>query len=154
MKRKVRIEIDPSFEEEIVIRCKELTPELVRLQALAENGFAGASSEMALHIGNREFFIALGDILFFETGGTEIAAHTADHMYYTDKTLRELSEKLPGTFMRVSKSCIVNVSKISSLCRDVTGCEANFFGCDKKVYVSRMYYKPFREKLLELRLKD
>lgn len=154
MSIKVRIEIDREGEEEVIIRCKEITPEVVRLQKLAENAFdTGSGGEMSLRLGDNEFFVALDDILFFEALDNRTAAHTSDRMYTCSRTLVELSESLPSSFMRISKSCIANIRLISSLHREITGvCEATFNGSIKKVYISRMYYKPFRERLIEIRL--
>ena len=157
MGRKVRIELDPGVpEEEVIIRCPEITPEILRLQKLAEgDGGSRRNAEISLTLGDREYFVAVKDILFFETSDNRTAAHTSDHMYYTEMKLFELSDFLPNTFMRVSKSSIVNMQRISSIRRDVTGvCEVFFDGSEKRIYVSRMYYKPFREKLLEIRLRS
>ena len=147
-KRKVRIEIDPGAEEEIVIRCKALTPELETLRRMA----LGEGEELLLTLGEEEFFIPRGDILFFESVGGKTAAHTASRMFYTAHKLYELEELLAGSFLRVSKSCILNLRAVSLIRRDMTGsCEVRFTGSGKKVYVSRMYYKTFRETLLEMR---
>ena len=156
MGRKVRIELDPgATEEEVIIRCPEITPEILKLQKLAEGGSQRQDAEITLTLGDREYFIAVKDILFFETADSRTAAHMPDRMYYTDMKLFELSDFLPNTFMRVSKSSIVNLQKISSIRRDVTGaCEVFFEGSEKRIYVSRMYYKSFREKLLEIRLRN
>ena len=76
-------------------------------------------------------------------------------MYYTDLKLYELEERLPKSFMRISKSCIINVNAVSSIHKEITGiCEAFFRDTVKKVYVSRGYYKQFREKINETRLKQ
>lgn len=151
MSIKVRIETDPSAEEEVIIRCHECTPGIRRLYEQITSG--DPEKDILLTLGGREYVIALQDILFFAADGDRTAAHTADGMYYTDRTLTELSAHLPGYFSRGSKSCLLNVLRVSSLQRELTGvCEVCFSGSSKKVYVSRMYYKPFRERLTELRL--
>ncbi len=154
MKRKVRIEIDGDAEEEIVIRCKAVTPEILRLQQLAETGvLPEAEQELALRLGDSEFFVPLSEILFFESNGGKTAAHTKLRMFETEQTLAALSAHLPSSFMRVSKSCILNLRAVRSLRRDLTGIgEAFFADCNKKVFVSRMYYSAFRDKIAELRL--
>jgi len=74
-------------------------------------------------------------------------------MYFTDKKLYELERLLPSTFMRVSKSCILNVAEIASIDRNLTGAsEVTFRNCGKKVFVSRIYYKVLREKIEQMRL--
>ena len=154
--RKVRIENCPEGQDEIVIRCSFVTPSVERLRdALDKGENLRYADDMALTLGDREYFIAIKDILFFESADKNTAAHTGDKMYYTDMKLFELTDSLPPYFMRVSKSTIANLKAISSVRRDVTGlCEAFFDGSPKKIYVSRMYYKPFREKLSEIRLNN
>lgn len=152
MKRKVIIEIDPECDEEVIIRCKSLTPEIRKLQQLAESGSV-LTEEMSFHILDREYILPLSEILFFESSNDKTAAHTSDRMFYTDKTLRELEELLPRYFTRISKSCILNLKHVTSMKKSISGvCEIYLCGETKKVYASRMYYKAFRDKLTETRL--
>ena len=59
---------------------------------------------------------------------------------------------LPATFIRVSKSCILNVSRISYVNRNLTGAsEVGFEKTNKKVFVSRIYFKILKERLQEMR---
>lgn len=155
MKHKVRIETCPEGQEEIVIRCSEITPEVERLRRSLEQGAQKSADDIALTLGDREYFVALRDLLFFESADKNTAAHTGANMYYTESRLFELCNTLPPYFMRVSKSCIVNLRSVSSVRREVTGiCEVFFYNTSKKIYVSRMYYKPFRERLSEVRLSN
>ena len=148
---KVRVEIDPECDEEIIIRCRNMSDEIMRIESLVSNV---DSSEMELELGNKLYFVKTEQILFFETDGSKTAAHTVDRMYYTDLKLYELEERLPKSFLRISKSCIINTRAVSSIHKEITGiCEAFFRDTVKKVYVSRGYYKQFREKINETRLK-
>ncbi len=148
---KVRIEIDPDCEEEIIIRCRNMSEEAMRIESVVS---ALEASEMELELGEKLHFVKISSLLFFETDGSKTAAHTVDRMYYTDLKLYELEERLPNSFMRISKSCIINVNAVSSIHKEITGiCEAFFRSTPKKVYVSRSYYKPFKEKINETRLK-
>ena len=149
---KIRLEIDPNFENEVIIKAPVVNEEVLRLQSLlAENS---SSCEMEFHLGGMDFFIKLKDILFFESDGNKTAAHTSDRMFYTDKKLYELEQILPREFIRISKSAIINSRKVSSLRRELTGiAEATFHSSAKKIYISRNYYKAFRETINEMRLK-
>ena len=148
---KVRIEIDPDCEEEIIIRCRNMSEEAMRIESVVS---ALEASEMELELGEKLHFVKISSLLFFETDGSKTAAHTVDRMYYTDLKLYELEQRLPNSFMRISKSCIINVNAVSSIHKEITGiCEAFFRNTPKKVYVSRSYYKPFKEKINETRLK-
>lgn len=149
---KVRVEIDPECNEEIIIRCRNVSDEIARIESLVSSI---DPCEMELELGNDLYFVKTEQILFFETDGSKTAAHTVDRMYYTDLKLYELEERLPKSFMRISKSCIININAVSSIHKEITGiCEAFFRDTVKKVYVSRGYYKQFRKKINETRLKQ
>ena len=148
---KIRIETDTDIEEEIVIKCRQLTPEIIRLQQMLTEA-AGSSRQLVLFRGDTEYYIETADILFFETEGTSVMAHTAADVYETRFRLYELEELLPASFMRISKSSIVNTDRIYSINRNLTASSAvEFQGTHKQVYVSRGYYKALKEKLEEMR---
>ena len=74
-------------------------------------------------------------------------------MYKIKYKLYELEEILPGYFMRVSKSTILNMKKIYAMHKSISGpCLVEFENTHKQVYVSRRYYKLLRIKLEEKRL--
>lgn len=146
---KIRIEASPDFDEEIIIRAKTLDERVLSIQRMLADA---ESRELELYAGDNIFFVPQNDILFFETSDKRLSVHTKDRIYYTDKKLYEIEETLPRSFMRVSKSCIANLNAISSIRREITGvCEASFFSSPKKIFISRSYYKPFREKISEIR---
>lgn len=146
---KVRFEINPESDEEIVIKCKALTEEVLQIERFIN---CNSASEMELQLGGKDYFIPINEILFFESTDPKTAAHTKDRMFYTPLKLYELEERLPRNFMRVAKSCIINLNSISSLRKELTGiCEVCFKGTNKKIFVSRSYYKAFREKINEIR---
>ncbi len=151
---KIRIEMDDNLtEEEIVIRCHSLSEEMITLQnKIAEITRSGMQLEVMQ--GEVSYFISLGEITFFETNGTNVAVHTNDRIYETKLRLYELEELLPGSFMRVSKSTIVNVSQIRAIQKNLTGAsEVSFTGSNKKAFVSRNYFKLLMAKLEEKRLR-
>ncbi|MDE7435071.1 MAG: LytTR family transcriptional regulator [Lachnospiraceae bacterium] len=150
---KIRMEIEENLEEEeIVIRCRSLSNEIVALQRkIAEAAQTGMQMEVTR--GERSYFLALDEILFFETDMSRVAVHTAEQIYEIRMRLYELEELLPGMFMRISKSAIVNVSGIRAIRKNLTGAsEVEFVGTNKKAFVSRNYFKPLMSKLEEKRL--
>jgi DNA-binding LytR/AlgR family response regulator len=152
---RIKIEIDPEGPEEIVIRCKKLTPEVLGIQALLEGAPSGekTAGSLSLSLGDEEHLIDPRRILFFEAAEGRVAAHTEKRIYYTDLKLYELEELLPKSFMRVSKACILNLDAVSWLRRELTGvCRVGFAASPKQIFISRMYYRPFREKLEEMRM--
>ena len=148
---KVRIEIAKDQPEEVVIRCRELTEDIERIRDAVDSVARG--SELCLMSGDTVNFVPISQILFFETGDDCVLAHTADKVYSSGEKLYRLEQILPRTFVRVSKSCIVNSARVSFLRRGVTGTgEAGFSGSDKVAYVSRMYFGSLKEFIYETRI--
>ena len=72
--------------------------------------------------GSTEYYVPLDEILFFETEEGVIHAHTRDDIYQTGYRLYELEDMLPGVFMRVSKSTIVNMRQFNVIeCGSLSG---------------------------------
>lgn len=150
---KITIEIDDNLkEEEIVLRCKEWNDDTLLIQKrIAEAVSAGGKLMVNKGV---EYYLNLQEVLFFETAGSYVAVHTAGQIYETHERLYELEQILPGTFLRVSKSAILNTSKIRSVRKNIAGAsEVEFGGTEKKAYVSRSYFKLLTDKLEEKRLK-
>ena len=150
---KIKIEIDESLsEDEVLIRCRGLTEQVTEIQK-AVSEVVNTSQRFVFYRGNTEYYLALDEILFFETDGDGINAHTRDNTYQTKYKLYELEDLLPGCFMRISKSSIVNTNHIYSISRNLTASSVvAFAGTHKQVYVSRYYYKPLVNKLEEKRM--
>lgn len=148
---KLKTEISDVGEAEIIIRCNERTDRIKNIESMLE-AFIQQGEDMVLMLGDTEYYISKKEILFFETEEGKVAAHTLNRMYYTEYKLYELEKLMPPTFVRISKSCIININKISAIHRNITGAsEVLFNNTDKKVYVSRAYYKILKDKLNEMR---
>ncbi|SEW23475.1 LytTR family DNA-binding domain-containing protein [[Clostridium] fimetarium] len=150
---KVRIEIDEDLQEnEVIIRCSKLDEKVKKIHETLLD-ITRESRCLVLYKENTQYYLPLEDILFFETTDNCISAHTADNMYQTKYRLYELEELLPGFFMRVSKSTILNLNHIHSIDHNLTASSAvMFMGTYKQVYVSRYYYKPLKCRLEEKRI--
>lgn len=150
---KIKIEIDESLsEDEVLIRCRGLTEQVTEIHKPVSE-VVNTSKRFVFYRGNTEYYLALEEILFFETDGDGINAHTRDNIYQTKYKLYELEDLLPGCFMRISKSSIVNTNHIYSISRNLTASSVvAFAGTHKQVYVSRYYYKPLVNKLEEKRM--
>ena len=150
---KIKIEIDDGLaEEEIVIRCKSLNEDVISIQKRIMDA---VNSRMQLEVtrGEKEYYITIDEILFFETDSNGVVVHTANQIYETKYRLYELEDLLPGNFIRVSKSTILNSARVRAIHKNITGAsEVEFNGTTKKVFVSRNYLKLLLEKLEEKRL--
>lgn len=149
---KIRIEMDGNIkEEEIIIRCSHLSDEVKMVQEAVAQATMQVQ-KMVFYQGEKEFYFSPEEVLFFETEGNVLHAHTRDGIYRIRSKLYELEETLPGSFMRVSKSAILNVHHVYSIERNLTASSiVQFQGTHKQVFVSRHYYKALRERLEEKR---
>ena len=136
----------------VVLYCREITPDIMKLQQILAKA-VGRAGQIILYKENTEYYMETDKILFFETEGTQVLAHTETELFETHKKLYELEEVLGGSFLRISKSAIVNLNRIYAIQRSLTASsEIAFQGTHKRIYVSRAYYKALKEKLEEKRL--
>lgn len=149
---KIRIELDESLEEEeIIIRASKLTPEISQLQSIISEA-TKSTKPIEFYKGDTRIYISIDEVLFFETDDKGISAHTANESYEIRYKLYELEELLPGFFMRVSKSTILNTKKIFAIDRNLySSSVVSFRDTHKQVFVSRHYYKALIEKMEEKR---
>lgn len=151
---KIRIEVDEEREEEeVIIRCRRVSEEVLQLEKSlrrAEKEF----QSILLYRNKTEYVVPIREIYFFETEGDAVYAHTKRDSFLTAMKLYELEDFLPESFLRISKSTIVNVRYIYSITRNVTASsEVRLMDTHKEVFVSRNYYKLLREKLVEMRMR-
>lgn len=147
----IKIEIDNTIgEDEILIRCKELNDNIKKIHKIAQN--ISKQNNLRFYKNNVEYYLSPESVLFFETSGNIINAHTQSDLYQVKNRLYELEEILPHSFIRVSKSTILNVSHIYSLEKNITSSSiVRFNGSHKQVYVSRNYYKVLKQRIDETR---
>lgn len=146
---KIKIELAPDGEEEIVIRCRQVDDRITRMQRfLLEESMA--SLKLVFYKDDEEYYFPVDDVLFFETSGESVFAHTAKDAYRVRLRLYELEEMLPRHFVRVAKGTILNTRHVYSLQRDLASASlVRFLSSHKQVFVSRRYYKALKQKLDE-----
>ncbi len=145
---KLRIEVQPGLEEnEILIRCAEADENVRRIQQCILDDVQSAP-RIVFYKQSREYYFPLTEILFFETEGDTVYAHTAEDSYKIRHRLYELMRVLPRNFVRASKSSILNTDRIHAITRNLTSSSlVEFPGTHKHVYVSRRYFAALRDQL-------
>ena len=147
---KVRIEItDGPEEDEVLIQCRHVDDSVRKIQRfLLEQSKPGP--KITFYKQNQEYYFSLDDILFFETEGEHVYAHTKDDAFLAKYRLYELEQMLPRNFVRAAKSTIVNIRQIYSVTRNLASSSLiQFTGSHKQVYASRYYWKELRQRLKE-----
>ena len=147
---KLRIEIiDEAAEDEVLIRCSRVDDSVQKLQAYI---LSMSAPKLIFYKGTQEFYLSLEDVLFFETEGEQIYAHTTNDAYRVKYRLYELEVILPHYFTRAAKGTIVNTTMIYAIDRNLTSSsQVKFMGTHKQIYVSRHYYSSLKEKMNERR---
>ncbi|MDD3339051.1 MAG: LytTR family DNA-binding domain-containing protein [Lachnospiraceae bacterium] len=149
---RIRMEVEEDIEEdEVVIRCGRWTEEMQAVQQAVYQAVSQRKT-FVFYKGDAEYYLGLEQILFFETDGNGVSAHTISDVYQTNSKLYELEEVLPSNFMRISKSTILNVNRVYAMTRNLTASSLiEFQNTHKQVYVSRNYYKALKCRLEEKR---
>lgn len=148
---KVRLETDDNLTEtQVIIRAPINNDEAQQIKTML-NQLASINTPWSFYKQTTKYYLSLRDILFFETQGRRINAHTVDDIYSTKLRLYELEEQLPHSFVRISKSAIINVDQVLALTRSISTCLVEFKGTHKQVYASRRYFKQLQARLNEMR---
>ncbi len=149
---KVRVEIiDPSDDDEIVIRTSKHTPQIAELVKKLQEDVSGVQGIKGYKRGV-EYYIDVDSILFFESEEDAVYAHTEKEMYQIKQRLYEIETEFAFIFVRISKSAIVNFNEILSIQRNLASASLiSFRQSYKQVYVSRHYYKQLQGRLDERR---
>ena len=138
-------------EEEIVIRCHTLDENIKEYCSTIEQ-LIDNSPVIVYYKDEQEFYFSSEQILFFETDGKTVYAHTKNDSFRVNYRLYQLETVLPNTFLRISKSSIVNLGQILSLSKTLgQSLSVAFVNSHKQVYASKLYIKPLKEALSQRR---
>ena len=145
---KWRVEVSGGLpEDEVIIRCGRVDDTVRKLQAYIQRL---SGPKLVFYKDQQEFYLPPEDILFFETGGEQVYAHTANDAFRVKHRLYELETMLPPGFARASKGVIVNTARIYAISRNLaSSSQIRFAGTHKQVYVSRHYYQSLKQTMKE-----
>ncbi len=146
MKVKIRNVLSKQ-EEQVVIECVEMTPELedIKNYCLAKGtfltGYVNVSSQQQ---------ICIKDILYVEAIGEKVFAYTKEKVFEIKQRLYELETELaPYKFIRCSKSFLICLLKVESICPALNG---RYLACmenGEEVIISRKYAKHVKKTSME-----
>lgn len=116
--------LKPIAVEELIIAVEKLTKSL-RKKHTKQLQFTNAINQienreiekkLAVHHNEKVFLIALSDVTHMEGERNYTVIHTGNAKYTSSKNLGEFEDMLEvySNFMRISKSCLVNLNHVSS----------------------------------------
>jgi Response regulator of the LytR/AlgR family len=137
-------EADPGEEDLIIIRCREMNENLLKVISELR---AGQKKLTGLKDGNITM-IDPANVYYFEGVDNKVFLYCKQNVYETKLKLYEIEEEYKNwDFFRASKSVILNVSKIKSISPAYSGrFEALLFN-GEKVVISRQYVPELKSKL-------
>lgn len=124
-------------EEQVIIECTDITPEVRDIRAYALS--KGTTLTGTVNANKMERF-ELQDVYYFEALNEKVFAYTKDKVYELKSRLYELEEAYAAYhFVRCSKSVVINLMLLGSISPALNG---RFFAHMKngeKLIISRQY---------------
>ena len=130
-------------EEHIIVKCHNINPELLN----ALNKFKSQGNFLVANIGNEIHRVSPMDIFYIETVDNKTFFYCVRDVYESKQKLYELEELQISDFLRISKSVIVNLSKIKSLVPALSGRLEAILINGEKVIISRQYVNELKKSL-------
>ena len=136
MKVSIR-KIEALSEEQVIIECVRVTPEIEEIRALAlakGEGLAGIAD------GGTMERIALEDVYYFEAVDEKCFACTEKKVYEIRQRLYEVEKAYEDYyFVRCSKSVVLNLMKLNSISPALAGRYTAYMRNGEKLIISRKY---------------
>ena len=145
MNMKLTINVDEYYSEtEITINCNKMSDEVNKLIASIQI----FNMKIAGRRDGREYILDIANIIYIESVDKCTLLYTLEDIYENSLKLYELEAKLePRGFLRVSKSCLVNINFISSIETESNSRLILTIPRDIKLVVSRSYATEIKQKL-------
>lgn len=143
----MKLSIEQSSENrevEIIVKCPYLDDELERLIAqirLYSFTISGKKEGVS-------YILKPEDIFYFDSVDNKTFVYCEKEVYEARLTLTEIEEKMKNTaFMRVSKSSILNVAKLTKVKSYINGRLECYLNNGEKLIASRHYVQSLKAKL-------
>lgn len=134
----------PSEEDEIIIKCQNLSEDIQNLLQKLKQG----NTKIAGHSEDGIHLLEPDEIYYFETVDNKVFACCKKEVYEVREKLYILEDMLPvESFMRASKSAILNLNKVKSLSPAFGGRFEAVLDNGEKTIISRQYVPVLKERL-------
>lgn len=142
---KIKLIIDPSMlDEEIEVHAKAYTKEVERVMQQLQ---ASANDSIDAYQQDKIHLLKKDDIYSIAVEDGKVYFFTEEEEYEAKRKLYELEALLQEGFVRVNKSTLVNMSKISYMQMEKFGMMELVMENETTVHVSRKYLPKLKERL-------
>jgi len=130
-------------EERIIVQCHNISPELLNML----NALKTPSSMLIGYMNSDIHRVSPSDIFYFEAVDKKTFIYCERDVYESKLKLYELEELAMNDFFKISKSVIVNLSKIKSLSPSLSGRVEAVLTNTERVIISRQYVSELKKAL-------
>ena len=146
MRVEIKIDLDIA-QTTAIIHTPEITPELIALVEVLK-GSEDRASVLVAKDDDKFFVIEPEQVEIIRAEGGEIKAYnTKSEVFPVSKPLTEILESMPSNFVRISKSAIVNISRVDHLSNSFNGTMYIVMKNGVGDYISRKYLGDFKKRL-------
>lgn len=136
----------PGEEEEMIIKCSSLSPGVMDL--IKEFKKNDSVDKLHVHLNGKIHLIEPSEVFYFEYVDQKVFAYCKAKVYEIKNKLYEIEEMLPNKdFIRISKTSILNLNKISSLAPTLGGRFEASLKNGEKIIISRQYVNALKKAL-------
>jgi len=129
-------------EEQVIVRCHNLSPELLNVL----NAFKSQGNLLIAYVGNEAHRLSPSNVLYIETVDNKTFLYNERDVFESKQKLYEFEELAMPDFMRISKSTIVNLSKIKSLTPAMNARLKAVLANGEILVISRQYVQGLKKK--------
>lgn len=131
-------------EDEIIIRCAAIDDSIMELIYAIKMG----REKLTVYSGKGIVMLTPKDVYYFESVDNKVFAYCQKEVFEVRKKLYELEKDYSkNDFLRISKSTIVNLSKISYLTPTFNGRFEAILKNGEKTIISRQYVSALKNQL-------
>ena len=136
-------ELQDGEEDQIIIKCREMPDELLHMLAILKS-----QGSLIAYDGNEIHRVPPKEIYYIEVVDNKTFLYCEDQVLESRQKLYELESVLSNSdFLRVSKSVLLNLSKIKSLSPALSGRFEATLGNNEKIIISRQYVSDLKKML-------
>lgn len=130
--------------DEIIVRCREMTDEVLRALSILK----GDGQKLVAYLDSEIHTLPPGEVYYFESVENKTFIYCEKKVYTSRQKLYELEEMFShSSFLRVSKSVLLNLKVISFLSPAFNGrLEATLLN-GEKIIITRSYTNALKTKL-------
>ena len=145
----IDIQIDPNcVDPQVVIRTNHMTPEIDAIVYAIENCTGSVYPMVPAYDGDTLVLLTQRDIVRVYVESRRLIVRTERGGYVARKTLAEMESMLDsGRFLRISRSEIINLHKVSNFDFSLTGTIHVHFDDGTGTWVARRYVRSIQETL-------